>query len=86
MLAGIDSNQFLWKPKPEKWCLLEVFCHLSDKESDDFITRNKQVFDNLPKTLKPIDPQGWVSERKYVEESYTHVLNQFLYKRQESVN
>ena len=86
LLQGLNPEQFLWKPAPEKWCLLEIVCHLNDEEIEDFRTRTKHVLENLPEALKPIDPPGWVSERKYIEQSYTHVLNQFLYKRQQSVN
>jgi len=86
LLAELDSNQILWKPTPEKWCLLEVVCHLHDEEIEDFRTRTKQVIENPGLELKPIDPGGWVLQRNYIGQNYQDVLSSFLNEREESIN
>ncbi|MDB5014508.1 MAG: DinB family protein [Daejeonella sp.] len=85
LLQGLNPEQFLWKTTPEKWCLLEIVCHLNDEETEDFRARTKHALDNIQAELSPIDPQGWVLQRNYMQQSYTQVLNRFLYKRVESV-
>lgn len=86
LLQGLNSEHFLWKSAPEKWCLLEIVCHLNDEETEDFRTRTKQALENPKVAIKPIDPPGWVVQRNYIQQNYTQVLNKFLYKREESVN
>lgn len=86
LLEAIPKEEYLWKPQPEKWCLLEVVCHLYDEEREDFRTRVKQVLENPELPLKPIDPEGWVSSRKYIEQDYDEKLNAFLTERELSVD
>ena len=39
LLTNKTKDLYLWRPKPEKWCLLEIVCHLLDEEKDDFRAR-----------------------------------------------
>ena len=41
LLNNVPEAEFLWKINPEKWCLLEIVCHLFDEEREDFRTRTK---------------------------------------------
>lgn len=85
LLKGRIAEEYTYKQSEEKWCLLEVLCHLHDEEVQDFSTRVKHVME-LPGTNPPaIDPIGWVNERKYMEQDYNTVLNQFLAEREKSV-
>ena len=34
LLSGLQEDVYLWKPMPNKWCLLEVVCHLFDEERE----------------------------------------------------
>lgn len=85
LLSGISNEEYLWRMKPEKWCLLEIVCHLHDEEREDFRARLKHVLMNPELSLPPINPQGWVAERKYIEQDYKHILTLFLQERNESV-
>lgn len=85
LLTKIREEQHLWKPKPEKWCLLEIVCHLYDEEREDFRTRVKHVLETPDLPLPPIDPPGWVQERKYIQQNYTDTLSKFLQEREQSV-
>jgi len=77
MLFGLTKEMYLWKPAPEKWCLLEIVCHLYDEEREDFRARTRHVLETPTDTLPPIDPQGWVGSRKYIHQDYPEVLNKF---------
>ncbi len=80
-----EEEEFLWKPEPDKWCLLEIICHLYDEEREDFRARVRHSLENPELPLSPIDPVGWVSERKYLEQDYAEKLRDFIIERERSV-
>ena len=84
-MAGLSKEEIAWKPAPEKWCLLEVVCHLHDEEREDFRARLKQVLDDPQKPFASIDPVKWVTERNYMEQDFEYMLSQFLTERGESL-
>ncbi|HLG34386.1 MAG TPA: DinB family protein [Bacteroidia bacterium] len=84
-LSGLTKEEYLWKPLPEKWCLLEVVCHLHDEEREDFRARLKHVLERPENVMSPIDPVSWVTERKYMEQDYDFMLSQFQEERAESI-
>ena len=84
-LTGLTDEEFLWKQNPEKWCLLEIICHLYDEEREDFRTRTKQVLESPELLLPKIDPVGWVIERKYLQQNFSEKLKDFLSEREQSV-
>lgn len=83
---GISSIQYLWKPSPEKWCLLEILCHLVDEEIEDFRARVGYVLEQPETPMPSIDPVGWVTSRKYMEANYEERLSTFLEERQKSID
>jgi hypothetical protein len=85
LLAGVPRQQYLWRPAPEKWCLLEIVCHLYDEEREDFRARTKHVLESPTQPLPPIDPAGWVLQRRYMEQDYDGKVQQLLHERQLSV-
>ena len=84
-LLGLPEEIFLWKPNPGKWCLLEIVCHLYDIEREDFRVRTRYALETLTGPLPPLDPQGWVNERKYIQQNYSDKINDFLAERDQSV-
>lgn len=85
LLTRQTEEEYLWKIKPEKWCLLEIICHLYDEEREDFRARTKHVLETPTEPLPPIDPTGWVHEREYMQQDYTQMLSKFLKEREQSV-
>ncbi len=86
LFENLEKQLYLWKPAPDKWCLLEILCHLYDEEREDFHARVRHTLENPEKPMPPIDPVGWVTERKYIEQDYSLVLQNFLSERQYSVD
>jgi hypothetical protein len=82
---GLEKEVYLWKPNPEKWCVLEVICHLYDEEREDFRARVKLTLENPEMHANPIDPIGWVTSRKYIEQDYKNILQRFLLERDNSL-
>ena len=85
LFTGISESAYRWKPSPDKWCLLEVICHLYDEEREDFRARTKSTLETPERALVQFDPEAWVTERKYMEQDYEQKLGQFLAERQQSI-
>jgi hypothetical protein len=85
MLSGAPVEIHRWKPAPDKWCLLEISCHLYDEEREDFRARVKHVLFSPELPMPKIDPLSWVSERRYMEQDYENKISAFLSEREESV-
>ena len=85
LLQGIPSDEIIWRPKPEKWCLLEIVCHLYDEEREDFRARMKHTFETPEIEFPKIDPPAWVTERKYMERNFEDMVSKFLEERSQSL-
>ena len=85
LFQGIPRDEIVWRPLPEKWCLLEIICHLYDEEREDFRARLKQVLENPDLPLPPIDPAGWVAQRQYMQQNLEEKIQQIKEERKQSV-
>lgn len=85
LVRGVSEEQSRWKPSPEKWSLLEVINHLYDEERDDFRFRLDSLLHQPEKKWPPIDPPGWVIERRYNERELNESLERFLAERRKSI-
>ena len=85
LLTGLTKDEYVWRPKPEKWCLLEIICHLYDEEREDFRARTKHVLETPTEPLTPFDPSRWVLEREYMQQNFAGTLDRFLKEREQSV-
>lgn len=86
LLQNKRKEEFLWRPGPGKWCLLEIVCHLYDEEREDFRARIKHIFENSGGPLPQIDPPGWVESRNYIQQDFDKMLAGFLAERELSIN
>jgi len=86
LLENVHGPEIKWSQGPEKWCLLEIICHLHAEELEDFRTRVKCVLEDPEKPPPSFDPLAWVKERNYKEQDYNKVLEKFLRERENSVN
>ena len=86
LLQNLDDNTAKWRPSPEKWCLLEIICHLNDEECEDFRYRLNSTLENPKQEFISIDPVGWVSSRKYIERDFKTELTEFLNERDDSID
>lgn len=85
LLGDLSPAEIRWKPAPEKWCPLEVVCHLHDEEREDFRARLRSTLEQPEAPWPTIDPAAWVAERKYMEQDFGSTLNGFLEERQRSL-
>jgi len=85
MFSSIPQEVRLWKPAPEKWCALEILCHLYDEEREDFRARTRHVLETPKEPMPGIDPVKLVTERNYIGQNYDTMLAAFLQERKGSV-
>lgn len=85
LLSGKTEIEYLRRPQPGKWNLLEIVCHLLDEEREDFRARVKHILEHPSEPMKPIDPAGWVTARNYAGQDYAKTLEAFLNERSNSV-
>ena len=86
LLEVHEFQLITWKPAADKWCLVEVVCHLYDEEREDFRLRVDSALHRSGEEWPPIDPSGWVMDRKYLEQDYFEKVQAFLHERQKSVH
>lgn len=85
LVNGVSAAEAAWKPDPSSWSILEVVNHLYDEEREDFRVRLDIILHRPDAAWPPIDPEGWVSQRKYNERQLEPSLQAFLDERQASM-
>ena len=85
ILRGKQKDEFLWRPLANKWCLLEIVCHLIDEECEDFRARVKHTLEKPLREMPQINPEGWVLERAYKSQNYKEKVLEFLKERDNSI-
>ncbi len=83
--ADVAPGQARWKPTPDAWSMLEVVNHLADEEREDFRTRLSLTLVAPASEWPPIDPQGWVTARRYNERELHASLADYLAERATSL-
>ncbi len=86
MVEHLSEEQWRWKPKPEKWSVLEVINHLVDEERDDFRMRIDLTLHQPGTNWPPIDPPQWAIDRKYNQRDPQQSLWQFGEERRRSLD
>lgn len=85
LLKESSSDLIYWRQQPDKWCLLEIVCHLYDEEREDFRFRTKWILERpgeLPPMFNPID---WVTQNRYIEQDYQIMFSNFIEERKASI-
>ncbi len=85
LISGIGQEDAQVKPKAESWSILEVICHLYDEEQEDFREHLDFILHRQNEEWHVIDPQSWVTERKYNEQDFIEIQNNFFTERTKSL-
>jgi hypothetical protein len=85
LLMGITQDEAQIRPNPESWSTLEVICHLYDEEREDFREHLDFILHRQEEEYHMIDPQGWITERKYDEQDFQTMKKKFFAERQKSL-
>ena len=85
LTMGIGQEQAQVKPDAKAWSMLEVICHLYDEETEDFRERVDFILHRQHEAWKVIDPQGWVTTRRYNEQDFAQMRERFFARREDSL-
>ena len=86
LFLNLADERARWKPGSDRWSLLEIINHLYDEEREDFRQRISLVFENPEKPWPVIDPEGWVTQRRYNQLDLDESLDNFLKERARSLH
>lgn len=84
LLRPLDDSTWRARPAPGRWSPLEIICHLRDEEVEDFGARLRVVLAGKSE-FDPIDPEGWVKERRYQDQDPGQALAAFEARRTEAL-
>lgn len=84
-LTGVNEAESRVKPNAGSWSILEVVCHLHDEEREDFREHLDFILHRQNEEYHVIDPQRWVTERKYNEQSFVEMQEKFFAERKRSL-
>jgi hypothetical protein len=84
LVSGLDAEAWRARPAPTEWAPVEIVCHLRDEETEDFGARVRVVAKGRTR-FKPIDPERWAVERRYLEDDGPGALAAFRERRTENL-
>ncbi len=85
LFVDVEDDEVRWRPAPGRWSMLEVLVHLWDEEKGDFRRRLSLTFEDPAREWPPIDPEGWVRERRYNQRDLAESLAGFRQERAASL-
>jgi hypothetical protein len=85
LATAVSEEQARWKPDPDSWSILEVINHMYDEERKDFRVRLDIILHHPDQPWPPIDPGGWVTERKYNQRDLSQSVANFQQERETSL-
>lgn len=85
LVAGIGSDEALWKPADDKWSVLEVVNHLADEERVDFRQRLDLTLHSPEQDWPETDPERAVHDARYAGRGLAEALADFREERDRSV-
>lgn len=85
-VKDVSDQAARWKPESGAWSILEIICHLTDEESEDFRPRVKSTLLDPDTRWSPIDPEAAAITRKYNQQDLEEVVSRFVHERNSSVN
>jgi hypothetical protein len=85
LLSGISQEEAQVKPNADAWSTLEVICHLYDEEREDFREHLDFILNRQNTEYHRINPQAWVTERKYNEQDFKTMKGKFFAERENSL-
>ena len=85
LAEGVSKEQAHWKPGADSWSILEVVNHLYDEERQDFRVRLDNILNKPDQPWPAIDPEGWVTARRYNEKDLQESVAKYLDERRKSL-
>jgi len=85
LAEGLNEEESRVKPDPGSWSILEVLNHLVDEEILDFRRHLGHILFTPDQPWPEIDPEGWVTEKKYNKSRLDETIQNFKSEREKSI-
>jgi uncharacterized damage-inducible protein DinB len=85
LVDGLPDADWRWRPKEGGWSILEIVNHLADEEVFDFRARVQSTLEDSTRSWPAMDPEGWVTQRRYQEQDPADSLRRVLDERAKSL-
>jgi hypothetical protein len=86
LTANVSQEDAQVKPTPKSWSILEVICHFYDLEREDFREHLDFILHRQNEKWHEIDPQDWITSRKYNEQDFAEMQTRFFEERRKSLD
>ncbi len=86
LLSGIAPDDARHKPDAETWSILEVLCHLTDEEREDFREHLDYILHRQHEKWHEINPQSWITTREYNQQNFAEMQAKFFAEREKSLD
>jgi hypothetical protein len=86
LLADLTQEEAMVKPDVASWSILETLCHLYDEEQEDFREHLDFILNRQDQKWHQIDPAKWVVDRKYNEQDFREIKENFFAERSKSLD
>jgi len=86
LLNSVNNEMISWRPQQDKWCMLEIVCHLYDEEREDFRFRTKWILENPGQIPPPFNPLDWIETHQYMQQDYVTMIEKLLVERKQSIS
>lgn len=86
LLAELDEDTLRWRPRPDKWSVKEIMCHLRDMESEAYLARYLRILSEENPTLPNVDQDRLAEERDYINQDARAALEEFKRLRLETIS
>jgi len=85
LLSGINREDAVWKPDPDRWSVLEIICHMIDIEIVDFRYDLDLILFHPEDPWPHFDEMEWVTSRKYNQRDFDQMVEQFSLERKKTI-
>jgi hypothetical protein len=85
LLKDLDEDTFRWRPRPDKWSIKEIMCHLRDMEREAYLARYNRMLGEDNPWLQNVDQDRLAYERDYINQDARAALEEFKQLRAETI-
>jgi hypothetical protein len=86
LLKDLDEETLRWRPRPDKWSIKEIMCHLRDMEELAYLARYRRMLAEDNPRLPNVDQDRIAIERDYINQDSRAALEDFKWLRAETVS
>ena len=85
LLTSLDEEILRWQPRPNKWSIKEIMCHLRDMERLAYFARYRRMLTEDSPLLANVDQDRIALQSDYINQDAKAALEEFKRLRWETV-